>query len=76
MPAAVVEVDLPPDRDERPYETARNTLSVALDLTRERLAERRAHRDDVNAEIKLLVEEAELLDRMWRIAAAAAKKES
>ena len=56
------------DREEREFETARNTISLALDRARGRLIELRAHRADVNAEIKLLVDETELLDRMWRIA--------
>jgi hypothetical protein len=58
----------PQDRQQRPYEWARDVVGVAQDQARAKLIELRAKRDDINAEIKLLVDEVELLDRMWAIA--------
>ena len=62
-----------PVEQARPYTVTVETVSASLDHTRARLAEKRAQRDEINAEIKLLVGEAELLERMWRIAQAAEK---
>lgn len=58
----------PPDRDARPYEEARDQLAMAQEITQANLRQLRQQREDINAEIKLLVEEEELLTRMLRIA--------
>jgi hypothetical protein len=74
MPSPTVLIDaealpqMPPDREQRPYEWARDTVGVAQDQARARLIALRAQRDDINAEIKLLVDEVDLLDRMYAIA--------
>lgn len=57
----------------RPYTMARDTISQALDLNRQLLAEKRALREELRLEIALLVDETELLDRMWRLANKGAK---
>jgi hypothetical protein len=62
-----------PDPEQRPYEMATETISLALDRTRDRLIELRNQKATLAAEIKLLVEETELLDRMWRVANKQAK---
>jgi len=49
------------------YEEVQETVAKALDATQQRLRDLRAQRDDINAEIKLLVAEEELLERMARI---------
>jgi hypothetical protein len=61
---------MPPeqDRETRPYEEARDKLTIAHGMTVERLRELRKRREEINAEIKLLVDEEELLTRMLRIA--------
>jgi hypothetical protein len=69
-PDALTGVVMPPDdqdREERIYERARNATIQALELTREQLRDLRKQREDLNAEIKLLVDEEELLARMARI---------
>jgi hypothetical protein len=60
--------EVPQDREQRPYEWARDTVGVAQDQARARLIALRAQRDEINAEIKLLVDEVDLLDRMYAIA--------
>lgn len=60
---------LPRDRDETAYERARNVVSMSLSLTEERLRELRKKRDEINAEIKVLVNEESLLQRMSKIEA-------
>ena len=65
---------MPPDNEQRPYEEARDKLSMAQGLTRDRLSFLRDQREGINAEIKLLVEEDELLSRMMRIATKAARR--
>ena len=63
-----------PEADEmRPYTMARDTISQALDLNRQLLAEKRALREELRLEIALLLDETELLDRMWRLANKGAK---
>jgi len=49
------------------YERARESVTASLDEVRTRLKELRAQRDEINAEIKQLVSEEELLERMSRI---------
>ena len=56
------------DREARPYEEARDKLALALELTTAGLEDLRGQRAEINAEIKLLVEEEELLTRMLRVA--------
>lgn len=60
----------PSDRDPRPYEEARDRLAQAQAITQERLRDLRKQREEINAEVKLLVAEDELLARMLRIARA------
>jgi len=49
------------------YEEVQDTVIKALDATRNRLRDLRQQREEINAEIKLLVDEEELLERMTRI---------
>lgn len=60
--------DLPPDSEARPYQDVRDRIALALAVTEERLGGLRKQRDDINAEIKLLVDERDLLRRMDKIA--------
>ena len=55
------------DREERIYERARNATTQALKLTREQLRALRKQREEINAEIRLLVDEEGLLERMVRV---------
>ena len=57
----------PADRDGTPYEDARNKVVQALGLTQERLRQLRGQRDEINVEIKQLVSDEELLERMTRV---------
>lgn len=57
----------PPDRDGRPFEDAHNMAVQALQLTRQRLRDLRERRGEINAEIKQLVTDEELLNRMTRV---------
>lgn len=50
------------------WERAAVAVQTALEMTRERLVELRAERERVNAEVRDLVAEEELLARMARIA--------
>lgn len=66
------EVELPlhedtPDREERIYERARNQTIQALGLVQESLRKLRQQRAEINAEIKLLVQEEDLLERMSKV---------
>jgi cell division protein FtsB len=49
------------------FDRTRETVSRAADQARDRLVQLRAQRAEINAEIKLLVDEVELLERMARI---------
>jgi len=49
------------------YVSAMDRVLVALEETENRLSELRKERDVINAEIKVLVEEQELLERMAKI---------
>lgn len=49
------------------YEDAFDRVQVALGMTEKRLVELRLARSEINDEIKLLVEEQELLERMAKI---------
>jgi hypothetical protein len=51
------------------YEEVQETVSKALHATKQRLHDLRRQREDINAEIKLLVAEEELLERMTKIKA-------
>ena len=55
------------DREPRAYETARDNAVMALGKTQERLRELRQQREEINAEIKTLVDDEELLTRMTRV---------
>jgi hypothetical protein len=59
--------DLPADREARPYEDVRDRIALAREITSQRLRDLRGQREEINAEIKLLVEEDDLLTRMARI---------
>jgi hypothetical protein len=54
------------------YEEVQETVAKALDATKNRLRDLRQQREDINAEIKLLVAEEELLERMTKIKRAKA----
>ena len=49
------------------YERARSEVLTALSRTEDRLADLRKQRDEINAEIKSLVTEQDLLQRMSKI---------
>jgi cell division protein FtsB len=49
------------------YEEVQETVAKALHATKQRLHDLRKQREDINAEIKLLVDEHELLERMTKI---------
>ena len=49
------------------YTTAIGQVLTALDETKVRLSDLRRMRDDINAEIKVLVADEELLERMYKI---------
>jgi len=49
------------------YTSAIDQVHMALDQTQERLTELRKQREDINAEIKVLVAEEDLLERMSKI---------
>jgi len=66
-PVSYIEPEGEQDREPRPFETARGNAVQALALTRERLAHLRKQRDEINGEIKTLVEDEDLLDRMTRV---------
>jgi len=68
VPASLTGVVTPPEREGTAYEAARHHLDTAAEVTKARLVRLRADRETINAEIKLLVEEEELLSRMLRIA--------
>jgi hypothetical protein len=57
----------PPQEVLTPYDGARKAVAFALTLTRDRLRELRANRDEINAEIKMLVAEEQLLTRMAKV---------
>lgn len=59
--------DMPLDRDPSAYNDAMSRVQIALAMTQQRLAELRKQREEINAEIKLLVSEEELLERMTRV---------
>jgi hypothetical protein len=55
------------DREGRPFEDAHNNVVQALATTQERLRDLRKQRNEINSEIKQLVEDEELLTRMTRV---------
>lgn len=57
----------PPQVAATPYAGAREAVKFALTITRDRLKELRANRDEINAEIKMLVAEELLLQRMAKV---------
>ena len=57
----------PPPRIETPYEAALDGVKVALTITRERLIALRKQREEINGEIKMLVAEEALLQRMAKV---------
>ena len=59
--------DMPKAVSSDAYERARAGVSASLAEVQTRLKELRAQRDEINAEIKTLVAEEELLERMERI---------
>jgi uncharacterized coiled-coil DUF342 family protein len=59
--------ELPEDQEARVYERTRDAVIQARDVTMDRLRALRKQREELNAEIKLLVDEADLLDRMSRV---------
>ena len=50
-----------------PYERAKQEATDALEATRQRLIDLRKAREGINAEIKTLVEEEDLLSRMAKV---------
>jgi hypothetical protein len=65
--ASLTGVVEPPDREATPFEDARGRVQIALAMTQERLRELRKNREEINAEIKLLVDEEDLLERMSKV---------
>lgn len=59
--------EAPEDRPGRPFEDAHNKAVQALVMTQERLTSLRKQRADINAEIKTLVDDEDLLIRMTRV---------
>jgi hypothetical protein len=57
----------------RYYDGAVGSVRAALAATKEELRRKRAERDELNTEIKLLVAEEELLNRMARVTEAKPK---
>jgi len=55
------------DREARPFEDAHAKAVQALALTQERLTLLRKQRTEINAEIKELVDDEDLLTRMTRV---------
>lgn len=55
------------DDVQSPFERAKAEAESALIMTRERLAELRKMREVINAEIKQLVDEEDLLSRMTKV---------
>jgi hypothetical protein len=49
------------------YEDAMGRVNIALAMTQERLRDLRRTRDEINVEIKHLVDEEDLLERMSRV---------
>jgi cell division protein FtsB len=55
------------DREGRPFEDAHAIAVQALESTRSRLVTLRKQREAINAEIKTLVDDEDLLTRMTRV---------
>jgi len=60
-------IDIPEDRHGTAFEDAHSRAELALEMTRERLRDLRKHREEINAEIKGLVDDEELLERMTKV---------